>query len=412
MIPAKEECNREFSSAINAGAVPNFIPAISRIDSIDLVRGLVMVIMALDHTREYMHLTSVVQNPTDLSVTTPAIFLTRWITHLCAPIFVFLSGTSAFLSLKKHGNIFKSRNFLLSRGIWLLILEFTLVNFALWFDIMFRTIIFEVIAAIGFGFIILSLLLKVSPRITGLLGICIIAGHGLLQYIPINDHSPLKPILGFLFSSTVFPLSPRAMFVMGYPPIPWLGIMLTGFACGELFSREHRRSIFLKIGLGSLIVFTIVRLLNGYGDPSKWAVQKTHLFTFLSFINVTKYPPSLLFCLFMLGVMFLLLAAAEGIKNKVSDILTVYGQVPLFYFLIHLFLIHTLMLLMLFLQGFSWAEVPIGTFSLGRPKAESGVGLLGTYLIWILVVISLYPLCKWYGQYKANNKEKKWLRYL
>jgi uncharacterized membrane protein len=372
----------------------------------------VMVIMALDHTREYMHLTSITQNPTDLSVTTPAIFLTRWITHLCAPIFVFLSGTSAYLSLKKHGNVAKSRNFLLSRGIWLLLLEFTLVNLALWFDLRFRTIIFEVIAAIGFGFVILSLLLKVPSRITGILGICIIALHGLVQYIPVIEQSPLKPILGFFFSSTVIPLGPQTMFVMGYPPIPWLGIMLTGFACGELFTRRHRKSLFLKIGAAALVLLTIIRLLNGYGDPSKWAVQKTDLFTFLSFINVSKYPPSLLFCLFMLGIMFLLLAAAEGFKNKVSDILTVYGQVPLFYFLIHLFLIHALMLVMLFLQGFTWADVTIGTFSLGRPKAESGLDLWGTYLVWLFVVISLYPLCKWYSRYKTTHSEKKWLRYL
>ena len=412
MIPAKVKGTLEYSSAISAGSTHDFIPAISRIDSIDLVRGLVMVIMALDHTREYMHLTSITQNPTDLTVTTPAIFMTRWITHLCAPIFVFLSGTSAYLSFKKHGNISKSRNFLLSRGIWLLILEFTLVNFALWFDLRFRTIIFEVIAAIGFGFIILSLLLKVSPRIIGILGVCIIAGHGLLQYIPVDDQSPLKPILGFFFSSTVIPLGPQSMFVMGYPPIPWLGIMLSGFACGELFGRNNRKAVFLKIGAGALVLLIIIRLLNGYGDPAKWAVQKTGLFTFLSFINVSKYPPSLLFCLFMLGIMFLLLAAAEGIKNKVSNILTVYGQVPLFYFLIHLFLIHSLMLVMLFLQGFSWADVSIGTFSLGRPKAESGVGLWETYMVWLLVVISLYPLCKWYGHYKATHREKKWLRYL
>lgn len=388
------------------------ISAINRIDSIDLVRGLVMIIMALDHTREFMHLTAISQSPTDLTVTTPALFLTRWITHLCAPIFVFLAGTSAFLSFKKQLDPAKTRKFLLSRGIWLFILEFSLVNLALWFDFKFRTLIFEVIAVIGFGFIVLSFLLKVPPRVIGFIGLAIIFGHGLLQYLPLSDPSSLKTILSFLFSSTAVPVTSQFMFVMVYPPIPWLGIMLTGFASGMLFNNPNRKSIFLKIGIASVALFIIIRLLNIYGDPSQWSVQKTDLYTFFSFINVTKYPPSLLFCLITLGILFLLLSFTEGIKNKLTDMISVFGKVPLFYFLIHLYLIHALMIAMLFLQGFNWSDLVFGMLSMGRPKAESGIGLWETYMVWIVVVISLYPLCKWYAKYKGNHKDQKWLRYL
>jgi uncharacterized membrane protein len=414
MIPAKEkDFSVKSASATTIGGIKiPALPAFNRIDSIDLVRGLVMIIMALDHTREYMHITSVTQNPTDLSVTTSALFFTRWITHLCAPTFVFLSGTSAWLSYKKDGNVQKSRDFLMSRGIWLLILEFTLVNFALWFDLQFRSMIFQVIAAIGFGFIVLSLLLKVSPRIIGILGLIIIFGHGLMQYIPFAEHSPLKTVLGYFFNLTAAPISPNFFFLVGYPPIPWLGIMLVGFASGELFTKSNRKALFLRIGAAALSLFIIIRLLNGYGDPSRWAVQKSQFFTFLSFLNVSKYPPSLLFCLSMLGIMFLLLSLAEGSKNKITDIISVYGKVPLFYFLIHLYLIHILMFIMVFLQGFTWSDLQFANFSLGRPKGQSGVELWETYLIWVLVVICLYPVCKWYGHYKATHRENKWLRYL
>ncbi len=385
-----------------------------RINSIDFTRGLVMIIMALDHTRDFMHISSLTQSPTDLATTTPVLFFTRWITHLCAPTFVFLSGTSAFLVVKKEGNYTKSKNFLLSRGTWLLVLEFTAVNFALWFDVQFRILIFEVIGAIGFGFIMLAVLLKTPAKVIGITGLAIIFGHDLLQYFSLSDSSPLKIIISSFFSFNVFPVTPQFTLIIGYPPIPWLGVMLAGFAAGPIFGLDERRRkiIFLKIGLTALALFTTIRLFNFYGDPSKWSFQKNNLFTFMSFINVTKYPLSLLFCLITLGIMFLIFSFAEGIKNKFTDIVTVYGKVPLFYFLIHLYILHSLMLVMVFLQGFSWSELVFGAFNFGRPKNGSGIELWLIYLIWSGVVMALYPLCKWYGLYKANHQEKKWLGYL
>jgi len=383
-----------------------------RIESIDIVRGLVMILMALDHTRDMMHITSITQQPTDLQTTTPALFFTRLITHLCAPTFVFLAGTSAYISFNNKNDVAKSRQFLLSRGIWLIILEFTIVNFGVWFDIHFSVFLFDVIATIGFGFIILSLLLKSSVKTIAIIGLAIIFLHNLVPLIPFGD-TLFKKVFMLFFTPGSIPLSGGRSFVMGYPPIPWLGILLTGFAAGKLFQLpvEKRKAVFLKIGLAAVALFIIVRVINIYGDPVPWSTQKSTLFTFLSFINITKYPPSLLFDLLTLGVMFLIFSLVEGIKNKFTEITTVYGKVPLFYFLIHWYILHPIMFLIVFLQGYKTADLIFG-FNLGRPKGVSGVNLFWIYVIWILVVIMLYPLCKWYGRYKQNHKEKTWLRFL
>lgn len=372
-----------------------------------------MIIMALDHTRDLIHLTSVSQSPTDLLTTTPALFFTRLITHLCAPTFVFLSGTSAYISSKNKNDIAKSRQFLFSRGVWLIILEFTLVNFGVWFDLHFNIFLFDVIATIGFAFIILSLLLQTSLKTILIIGLSIIFLHNLVPFIPFDEASLFKKIFMFFFSPTAFPIAGERMFVMAYPPIPWLGIMLTGFAAGKLFERpmQQRKRIFLGIGLASLTLSIIVRAINVYGDSSPWAYQKTALFTFLSFINVTKYPPSLLFSLLTLGIMFLIFSLVEEMKNKFTEITTVYGKVPLFYFLVHWYILHPIMFLIVFLQGYKSSDLLFG-FNLGRPKGVSGVNLFYVYLIWMLVVVMLYPLCKWYGKYKESHKEKKWLQYL
>jgi uncharacterized membrane protein len=385
----------------------------TRITSIDILRGLVMILMTLDHTRDLMHVSSISHQPTDLSTTTPVLFLTRWITHLCAPTFVFLSGASAFISFKNKNNFALSRNNLLKRGVWLIMLDLTLVNFGVWFDIHFSVFLFDVLSAIGFGFIILGLLLKASGKTIGMIGLIIIFLHNLSPLLPIAETSFFKTLLMPFFSPTAFPLAEGVTFVVGYPPIPWLGIMLVGFSAGRIFEKtvENRKKIFAKIGLVSLLLFVSLRISNIYGDSFEWSEQRNRLFTFLSFINVTKYPPSLLFCLLTLGIMLLILAAVEGMQNKFTDIATVYGKVPLFYFVIHWFIIHPLMFAMVFLQGFKQSQLLFG-FNFGRPKDGSGLNLWGIYITWIFVVAILYPVCKWYGKYKENHKEKKWLSYL
>lgn len=384
-----------------------------RIESIDIVRGIVMIIMALDHTRDLIHASSIANVPTDLQTTTPAIFFTRWITHFCAPTFVFLSGASAYLSFARKNDVAATRRFLLTRGLWLLVVEFTLVNFGVWFDIHFDVFLFDVIATIGVGFIILSLFLKASARTILVTGLAIIFLHNLSSFIPQGDNSMLKRILISFVSPSAFPFGNGKIFIMGYPPIPWLGIMLTGFAAGRLFQRSlpERKKLFLRIGLISLALFIAIRAINVYGDSFEWAKQKTTLFTVLSFLNVTKYPPSLVFCLLTLGGMFLLLSWMEGIQNWFTRMAMVYGKVPLFYFIIHWYIIHPLMFLIVFLQGYKSSDLVFGT-NFGRPKGPSGLNLWYIYLAWILIVILLYPICKAYGKYKQNHPQKWWLRYL
>jgi uncharacterized membrane protein len=385
-----------------------------RIHSIDFTRGLVMIIMALDHTRDFMHVSSLTQSPTNLATTTPLLFFTRWITHFCAPVFVFLAGTSAWLSFRRQGDPQKAKRFLLSRGLWLILIEFTLVNLAMWFDLRFRNFIFEVIGAIGLSFVVLSFLLKVSPKTIAVTGLLMIFLHDLFAFIPFGKGSVLNAVLSPFFTLTPFALNARTVLLIAYPLIPWLGIMLTGFACGKLFDMPApgRKTIFIRTGLAALLLFVLLRFVNIYGEPVRWAVQKNFIYSLLSFLNVSKYPPSLLFTLLTLGAMFLALAFSENIGSRAGRILAVYGKTPFFYFLIHLYLLHFILMAILFLQGFRGKDFIFANFRFGRPEAPSGVSLPVIYLIWISVVILLYPLCKWYGRYKLNHREKAWLRYL
>lgn len=384
-----------------------------RVASIDSMRGIVMIIMALDHVRDMLHTTAITQQPTDLATTTPALFFTRWITHLCAPTFVFLSGTSAFMSMRSQDDIGATRRFLFSRGLVLILLEFTVVNFGLWFDIHFTVSVFDVIATIGFGFIILALLIRLPLKTIAVIGLAIIFLHNLAPLVPGAETSLFKKILMPFFSPAAFPFAGGKLFVIGYPPIPWLGIMLVGFAAGKLFLLEERRQkiIFVKIGVTAILLFIVLRTINIYGDSARWATQKSDFYSFLSFINVTKYPPSLDFTLLFLGIFFLLLALVHNRQNWLTNVATVYGRTPLFYFIVHFYIIHVLVFAMIFLQGFGVHDMVFG-FNLGRPQSGSGIPLLAVYLVWIGIVIAMYPLCKIYGRYKMAHKEKEWLRYL
>ncbi len=381
------------------------------ITSIDVTRGIVMIIMALDHTRDLLHTDSLTQQPTDLATTTPLLFFTRFITHLCAPTFVFLAGVSAFLSCQKDGNMSANRNFLLSRGIALLIMEFTIVNFSMFFDLHFQIFLFEVIAAIGFGFIVLGLMLRLSSTVIGLSGLLIFCLHNLAPLIPFSQDSTFQKVLMSLFAPGAFPLGGERLLVMIYTPIPWLGMLLLGFWLGKLFllPQPQKRKYFVRIGICSIALFFILRFFNKYGD-FPWAKQKSDVLTLLSFFNVTKYPPSLQFGLLMLGGMFIILYFVEGVTNKVTDAASVYGKVPLFYFVVHWYILHSFLFIIVFLQGYHFSDLVFG-FNFGRPKGPSGVNLLWVYILWLCVVAIMYPLCKWYGRVK-HTSSNRWLRYL
>ena len=384
-----------------------------RIPSIDFVRGLVMIIMALDHTRDLVYISATNQDATDLATTTPTLFMTRWITHLCAPTFVFLAGTSAYLSLKNQKDVIASRNFLIKRGFWLVLLNFTIVNFGIFFDATFSVLFLQVIAAIGFGFIGLGLLLRLSPRILGIIGLIIIFGHDLFQGVSFTKGTPMDVIWSLLMGVGFYPAS-NFTFMTTYPIIPWLGIMLAGFGAGTLFDfpSEKRKKLFLQIGFGALAVFILIRTFNIYGDPSPWSFQKDGVFSFLSFINASKYPPSLVYTLMTLGIMFLFLSVFDMMQNKVIEFVSIYGKVPLFYYLIHWFVIHAMTITVFLAQGYHFSDFQFTGFGFGRPQNGGGLNLAGTYGAWLTIVVLLYPLCKWYADYKLNHKEKTWLRYL
>lgn len=385
-----------------------------RVSTIDFTRGLVMVVMALDHVRDLFHTPALDQDPTNLQTTTAALFLTRWVTHLCAPTFVFLSGTSAFLSTQSSGDVAASRRFLATRGLWLLLLEFTVVNLGLWFNLRFAIVVLQVIGAIGAGMLVLAAVMPLKPRAIGAIALLIVFGHNLLQGVSVGANAALNVGWSVLFRPAVFPVSPGFTFAVLYPLVPWLGMLLAGYACGPFFTQplRKRRRLLFGLGLATLAGFALLRFANGYGDPAPWSAQKNGLFTFLSFLNCTKYPPSLLYALMTLGVSFLILALADGRENAFTRVVSVYGKVPLFYYLIHWYLIHALAVGLAFAQGFRWAELPFGAFEFGRPHAGYGFALPGVYLVWLGVVAALYPLCRWYGRYKAAHREVWLLRYV
>ncbi len=385
-----------------------------RISSIDAVRGLVMLVMALDHVRDLVHFSGVSHDPTDLTTTTPFIFGTRWITHLCAPTFVFLSGVSAYLAYSNSKDQKSSKQFLVTRGVWLIMLEFTLINFAIWFDIHFRITMMQVIAAIGTSFILLMFFVNRPSRQNFAIAIMITLVCNLVAGFDFPSFPALNFVYHWLFSPKVFQVTSNYMLFVGYPVLPWFGIMLAGYASGVLFlkSKEERMRIFIRISAILISLFIVVRATNLWGDPSKWSIQKDGVFTFLSFMNISKYPPSLMYIFITIGIAFLLLFISEKYEGKWKEVITVYGSVPMFYYLLHFYIIHIIGQLVFIFQGFAWSDFQFAPFRFGRPEGSSGVGLMYVYLIWLCIVALLYPLCKGYATYKKAHPENAWLKYL
>jgi len=384
----------------------------NRIHSIDILRGLVMVIMALDHVRDFFHNDAFLHNPLDLKTTTPALFFTRWITHFCAPTFLLLAGVSAYLmSLKKSKAELSA--FLIKRGFWLLIIEL-IITFAVTFNPFYNVIVLQVIWATGISMIILGLLIWLPFPVILIIGFCIVFGHNLLDY---PENLPNQKF-GFWWDLihhgrfTFYPYSQDHGILVAYAFLPWTGIMILGYCMGKLYAPAvnaiRRRKILIYTGLGMILLFFVLRAINDYGNPFHWSTQKNGLFTFLSFIDVQKYPPSLMYVCITLGPSLIFLALTEKVQNKISSVLIIYGKVPLFYYVIHFFLIHTICVITLFIAGYSANEIVVPQFPF-RP--QFGFDLWGVYLVWILVLIIMYPLCRWYSRYKDTHRQW-WLSYL
>ena len=388
----------------------------SRIDSIDVLRGLVMIIMALDHTRDYFHLGSFFVDPTDLETTTPILFFTRFVTHFCAPEFVFLAGTSAFLygSKKTKPELFK---FLFTRGIWLILLELIVNNFIWTFDVSYSFPVLQVIWAIGFSMVCLSFLIYLPKKVILIIGIILVAGHNLLDSILMEGIS-FKSIVWYILHQQKFlVLGPNNAFLFQYPVIPWIGLMALGYNFGTLYRKEFdakvRKKWLLRLGFGSVALFFILRGINIYGDLVPWTTQKNGLYTILSFFNTTKYPPSLIYLLMTIGPSLLFLYLLENIKNRVTDFFVVFGRVPLFFYFLHVLVIHIAAIIGILIFGGNWQDMILTADVFTNEKLINyGYSLTVVYLVWIGLIIFLYPFCKKYMTYKLSHKEKWWLSYL
>ena len=383
-------------------------PSVTRWASIDVVRGAVMVLMAIDHVRVF---SGVPAGGPD-----PAVFFTRWITHFCAPAFIFLAGTSAFLYGRKNTDLSR---FLLTRGALLVILELTLIRFSWTFNFAYHEYsLAGVIWVIGWCMILMAGLVKLSARAVGVIGVAIIVLHNAVMPALVG----LLPALGALwkilyigFYEGPIELGPNGpSLIVLYSIIPWIGVMAAGYGFAGVLTLEpaRRNRLCWQVGLGATALFLVLRGLNLYGDPNPWSASD-RMPGWLSFLNTNKYPASLLFLLMTLGPTIALIPTAEKARGAVAQWITVFGRVPFFYYMLHIPLIHILALIV--------SKVRLGTVSpwlftnhpMGNPPAPDGytwsLGLL--YLVWAVAIALLYLACRWYADLKARRQDW-WLKYL
>ena len=379
-----------------------------RLESIDVVRGLIMILMALDHVRDFFGNSGL--NPTDPATTTIPLFFTRWITHFCAPVFFLLTGTGAYLALRKKSQSELSR-FLFTRGLWLIFLEVTVVRCLGWeFNFDYHMLLLIVLWALGWAMIVLSALVYLPAWAVTTFGVVMIATHNLFDKIDSTN-----VIWCILHLQSVIFSSPSHIVVIGYPLIPWVGVTAAGYGLGQIYSwpSERRRAFLLPLGAGLTVVFVLLRALNIYGDPSRWAPQRSTAFTMLSFLNTTKYPPSLLYLLMTLGPALLFLWAVDAGTPLWLRPALVFGKVPMFYYLLHIPLIHLLALITCYARygQVHWMFESPGfpNFPITKPPGW-GYSLPIVYLVWILVVGMLYPLCRWFAGVRQRRSDA-WLCY-
>ena len=389
-------------------------PVLRRVESIDALRGIAMFLMALDHVRDYFGAASA--NPTNLATTTTALFLTRWITHFCAPTFFLLTGTSAYLSGRRRGQAGLAR-FLATRGLWLIVLETVILRGLGWqFNFDFRVNLLVVLWALGWSMIVLALLVRWPPVVAGVFGLVLIVGHNALDGVSAATFGAAAPLWNILHQPGVILGGPRYFILVAYPLVPWVGVTAAGYALGQLFDWEapRRRAFLARLGAAAIAAFVLLRLSNVYGDPQPWAVQRSSVFTVLSFINANKYPPSLLFLLMTLGPALLVLRRLDGEIPRWLRPVMALGKVPLFYFCLHVVLIHLLALVACAIRygDVHWVfqSSTLDQYPFAQPPGWP-IALPWIYAIWLLVVVMLWPLCRWFAAVKARRRDW-WLSYL
>lgn len=385
----------------------------TRVISVDALRGLVMIVMALDHTREFFHAGAMTFQPDDLTRTTAVLFFTRWITHICAPVFMFTAGLGAFLWMRRGRTASQLSYFLWKRGLWLVILELTMLRLALDFSYGTGFVLLTILWALGWSMVALGFLVRLPLRALAVLSIAVIALHNLADPVSARQFGGAAWAWNILHQPGLFSVAGVPVHV-AYPLVPWIAVMSAGFCFGPIVELDppKRRWWIARIGLGLTLAFLVIRGINIYGDPVPWSAQIPGM-TVLSFLKCTKYPPSLDFLLMTLGPALLLMAWLDRIPLPNTNPLIVFGRVPLFYFLVHMFVIHGLTIPFALLR-YGHAGFLMNPF-LGGPAnlLPSGYGypLWVVYAVWLTVVALLYPLCLWFSRLKARRRDW-WLSYL
>ena len=372
-----------------------------RVASVDALRGLVMVVMALDHTRDYFHSSAILFDPEDLARTSAALFFTRWVTHFCAPVFMLTAGLGAYFWRAAGRTTGELSSFLVTRGLWLVVLELTALRLAYSFGLG-GPFLLTILWALGLSMVALAALVHLPVRALAALSLAVVVLHNLAD--PVRPDSWPWKILherGVIQAHGV-------VVVVGYPLVPWFAVMALGFCLGSVMSLDGaaRRRWLVRAGLATTAAFVVLRAVNVYGDPQPWSPPGL-----LSFLRCTKYPPSLDFLLMTLGPALLVLAWLDGVRLSPANPLMVFGRVPLFYFLLHLYLIHGLAVL-LALLSYGHAGFLFGS----PPNADSypqgyGSSLATVYVVWLVVVALSYPLCRWFAGVKRRRRDW-WLAYL
>jgi uncharacterized membrane protein len=408
--PATSPCH---AAPLRAQAPPP-APLARRVDSVDVLRGAVMILMVLDHTRDYFGNAAI--NPTDLSQASPALFLTRWVTHFCAPVFAFLAGTGAYLAGSRGRSRGDLAAFLASRGLWLIFLELTVVRLGLFFDPVNAPVLLAVLWSIGASFVVLAGLVFLPTRVVGALGVLLIATHGLLGGLLPDSETPaaLQWARALLLRPGLLSPSGDVTVLVAYPLLPWLGVVAAGYGFGEVLRLDsgRRRAVLWTTGVAMSAAFVILRAWGVFGEPRPWTTQATPLLTALSFINCTKQPPSLLFVLMTLGPAITALAVIDraDIRGPVRRAVVTFGRVPLFFYLLQWFVIHGLVVLLGLARGFPVAW-QFSAAALGPPPEGWALTLPGIYAAWAVVLAVLYVPCHWFAGVKARHPGG-WLSYL
>jgi uncharacterized membrane protein len=389
--------------------------AAQRLTSIDMLRGLVMVVMAIDHTRDFVHSAAMNFPPEDLARTTPVIFLTRWITHLCAPAFMFCAGLGAWLRLERGGTLGELSRFLALRGFWLILLELTVVHFGFFLSMDYRMVFLLVFWALGMCMLALAALVHLPYRVLLAFSLAMIALHNLADGVRSASFGALAWLWQVLHEQGLLLRSPAV--ILAYPLVPWLGVMALGFCFGRLYRlpAERRGPLLIRLGLVLSAAFVALRAWNVYGDPRPWGLHERPMLTLLSFLNATKYPPSLAFLLMTLGPAIALLGWLERFRPSDRHPLVVFGRVPLFYFVLHIPLIHATA------RAMTWLRYGVVPFlflpppTVGTPRdafpTDYGWSLWTVYAVTAAVVAALYPLCSWFARLK-RRRPGGWLSYL